>query len=404
MDTSRRRLSPRHCGFRIGLVAAIGLIFCGLPLRAARAEGRLQSRLLAVQAEAAFGSNESAPTQFAAQSESAPSDSSPAVKTVAIESSSLKPQASNPSDSCGCCQPRPCDQIWLVSTRELGCACCEAGDPALQFFRYDGANGWQSASLQDFLATDDPKIPTDFYIHGNFVTSDEARNQGLAVYHQLVACVPCDRPIRMVVWSWPTDPGHHKLQLLRNHACRADTDAWYLAWLLNRIDPRVKIGLVGYSFGARVATGAMHLLGGGELIGKQLPRDEKETARPTVRGVLLAAAEDSDWLDPGAPNGEAIPLADSLLLLNNGCDKALKLYPHMDRCSRATALGYVGLRIDVPPKVEQEDVCCQVGKKHEWSRYFYNQSLVERMRPFLFLEPTPVQPNMEAAIKVPHPI
>ena len=195
----------------------------------------------------------------------------------------------------------------------------------------------------------------------------------------------------MVIWSWPTDPGHHPLQRLREHACRADTDAWYLGWLINRMDRRDKVGLLGFSFGTRVVTGAMHLLGGGQLCGKQLADEASQQAggsavRPTIRAALLAAAENSDWLEPGAPNGQAIPRADQMLLLNNGCDSALRLYPHLDRCDRADALGYVGLWGDSGEKVQQFDVCCMVGKRHEALSYFYNDSLIARMRPYMFLD------------------
>jgi hypothetical protein len=345
-----------------------------MPL-AVRAEGRLQSRLREAQLAAEFEPQESGQTSQPASSDAQATAGTPA-----------------PADSCNCRRIRSGDQLWLVSTRGLGCAGCGDEDPALEFFRYDASACWQRATLHDFLTADDPRIPTDFYVHGNSMSADEAREQGMTVYHRLVACAPGDRPIRMVIWSWPTDRGRHPLRLLREHACRADTDAWYLGWLISRMDRRDKIGLLGFSFGTRVVTGAMHLLGGGELCGKQLPGEDSKQAtdsapRPAVRAALLAAAEDSDWLRPGAPNGQAIPRADRLLLLNNGCDSALRLYPHLDRCDRASALGYVGLSADSDAKVQQIDVCCMVGKKHEALRYFDNDSLVARMRPYLFLEP-----------------
>ena len=223
------------------------------------------------------------------------------------------------------------------------------------------------------------------------MSADEARQQGMTVYHRLVACAPADLPIRMVIWSWPTDPGHHPLQLMREHASRADTDAWYLGWLISRMDHRDKIGLLGFSFGTRVVTGALHLLGGGELFGKQLPNfasagANENAARPTIRAALLAAAEDSDALQPGAANGLAIPRADRMLLLNNGCDSALRLYPHLNRCDRANALGYVGLYGELDAKVQQLDVCCMVGKRHEALGYFYNDALIARMRANLYLD------------------
>ena len=142
---------------------------------------------------------------------------------------------------------------------------------------------------------------------------------------------------------------------------------------------------MGYSFGARVTTGALHLLGGGEMFGMRLALPNPAPKR-TVRVVLLAAAEDCYTLWPGQANGNALSVIDQMLMLNNGCDQALKLYPHLDKCCPADALGYVGLGGN-HPNVAQFDVCCMVGKKHDWRLYFCNECLVAMMRPYLFLEP-----------------
>lgn len=290
------------------------------------------------------------------------------------------------AEPASCSRPRAGDQIWLVSTRQLGCGICFDGDPGLQFWRLRD-NCWQNADLKSFLAADDPHTPTDFYIHGNANTAEDANDHGFIVYDRLVEQAPKDRPVRFVIWSWPTDPGRHPLQLVRSHAYRADTDAWYLGWLLSRMDRRVPVGLEGYSFGARVATGAIHLMGGGELLGSALKLDPT-AGRPMIRAVLLAAAEDDSWLSPGAPNGMTIPTVDRMLLLNNGCDNALKHYPRMDRCTHASALGYVGLATS-DPKIEQCDACNTVGTEHNWENYFCSDCLVARMRPYLYLADIP---------------
>ena len=307
-------------------------------------------------------------------------------------------QTTNAAAPIACSRPRAGDQIWLISTRQLGCGVCLDGDPGLRFWRYEG-NRWQNADLKAFLAADDPHTPTDFYIHGNSTTAEDANNDGFTVYDRLVAQAAKDRPMRFVIWSWPTDPGRHPVQLIRSHAYRADTDAWYLGWLLSRMDRRVPIGLAGYSFGARVATGAIHLMGGGALSGSSLKLDPK-AGRPVISAVLLAAAEDAGWLSPGAPNGMAIPTVDRMLLLNNGCDSALKHYPLMDRCTRASALGYVGLATS-DPKIEQFDECCAVGTEHNWANYFCNECLVALMRPYLYLSaPAPISSAVSGVDKL----
>lgn len=287
-----------------------------------------------------------------------------------------------------CYQPRSGDQIWLISTRQLGCGICLEGAPGLRFWHYEN-NAWAPADLKTFLAADDPHVPTDFYIHGNSNTAEDANDHGFIVYNQLTAGVPTNRPIRFVIWSWPTDPGRHPVQLIREHACRSDTDAWYLGWLLSQMDRRVPIGLAGYSFGARVATGAIHLAGGGQLLGSTVGIDPKSPPR-TIHAVLLAAAEDDCWLAPNAPNSMTIPTVDRMLLVKNSCDSALKHYPLMDRCTHASALGYVGLATS-DPKIEQYDACCTVGEEHNWADYFCSECLIVKMRPYLYLANMPAE-------------
>jgi hypothetical protein len=285
-----------------------------------------------------------------------------------------------------CTHPRQGDDIWLISTRQLGCGVCLDRQPNLRYWHLE-AGAWQAADLKEFLAADNPRLPTDFYIHGNQNTTEDANDHGFTIYHQLVAGAPKDMPIRFVIWSWPTDPGPHPLQLIRSHAYRSDTDAWYLGWLLSQMDRRVPIGLAGYSFGTRVATGAIHLMGGSELLGSALPLDPKAGV-PKIHAVLIAAAEDDNWLAPGAPNAFCIPTVERMLLVNNSCDSALKHYPLMDRCTRASALGYVGL-VTADPKIAQCDACCAVGEEHNWELYFCNECLVARMRPYLYLADLP---------------
>jgi hypothetical protein len=302
----------------------------------------------------------------------------------AVESTAVQPTASA-TTRCGTLREH--DQIWLISTRDLGCP-NGAWPPALHVWLYNGAGGWNESSVDAFLAADNPQMPTVFYAHGNFDSADDAVDRGLQVYSRLAAQTPSDRPMRFVIWSWPTDRDKHPLRVTRMHAHRADADAYYLGWLVNRIDHRVEVGLVGYSLGARVVTGALHLLGGGELIGLALEIDPK-APHQMVRAALLAAAEDCDWIVAGHPNGQTIPFVDRMLLLNNGCDSVLKRYPHLERCDHSEALGYVGICGPFDSrKVEQLDVCCAIGPEHDWARYFYNDSLVADMLPYLFLGAT----------------
>jgi hypothetical protein len=281
------------------------------------------------------------------------------------------------------CLPRTEDEVWCVSTRGLGCPDCEA-TPTLGVLQHDcDACRWNSSTLDDFLAADNPTKPTVFWIHGNRLDAGYVRSQGLTVYHQLTRGVSGEYPIRFVILSWPADPTPGILEDARRKAVRTNTDGYYLAWLVNQMDRNVPVNFVGHSFGARIATGALHLLGGGVLAGRSLK--DPVIKRAPMEAVLLAAAVDNNWLAIGRPHGDALEVADTMLAMNNHCDMALKRYPKIN-CTQA--LGYTGAYGplgDNGAKLRQIDVCCTIGKSHGWENYFYTPSLVWQMRPYLGL-------------------
>src|SRR5262249_13020682 len=143
---------------------------------------------------------------------------------------------------------------------------------------------------------------------------------------------------------------------------------------------------IGYSFGARIVTGSLHVLGGGALMGRALP--EPAEPRAPMQAVLIAAAVNNNWLAIGRPHGEALFAVDRMLALNNGCDRALKHYAAIDPCGRPEALGYtgaVGPLGDNGRKLREYNMCCVVGKQHDWENYFYNPGVVAKMRPYVGL-------------------
>jgi pimeloyl-ACP methyl ester carboxylesterase len=189
-------------------------------------------------------------------------------------------------------------------------------------------------------------------------------------------------PVRFVVWSWPSDQIHGQVRDVRAKAARTNGEAFYLAWFMSQLDPGASANVLGYSFGARVATGALHLLGGGELAGRTLPTGPT----PRVRVALLAAAVHSHWLQPGACHGAALSQMDRLLIQYNSCDPYLKHYQFIEKHARPAALGYLGMRADEAASVwlEQRDVCAIVGKSHAQIRYFTSCTLTREIRETFF--------------------
>lgn len=248
----------------------------------------------------------------------------------------------------------------------------------------DDVNSWQDSQLDDLVQAAKNSV-TVFFIPGNRADWNTAIAEGKAVYKSLTECCPA-QPIAFVIWSWPADKINGILRDFRVKAWRTDCEGAYLAWLLARLDALgcdsgCKISLVGYSFGARIAIGALHMWNGGYLAGTRLP--EGDIARETrVRSVWVAAAEHNYWLQPGSFHGQAYDRIDYAMNLYNACDQALKRYRIVEKRGRPQALGYTGLAgracfEDGAERIREYNACCHVGKSHELYNYLYDTKLAD---------------------------
>jgi len=224
-----------------------------------------------------------------------------------------------------CCEVDRADDVWLISTRHLG---CPSGDDTaeidLHVKHYGGEEtGWIETSLDEFLASGNPAQPTMIYVHGNRSDWCEAIVRGWHFRDSVLGCSQIE-PIRFVIWTWPSDQIKGPVRDVRAKAARTNGEAYYLAGFISQLDPATPVSIAGHSFGARVTTGALHLLGGGELAGRTLPVGQS----PRVRVALLAAALHNYWLQPDACHGSALSQMDRLLIQYNSCDPYLKLYRH----------------------------------------------------------------------------
>jgi hypothetical protein len=273
-----------------------------------------------------------------------------------------------PTTACSRCD-RAFDQLWVISTRGLG-GCGNIQAPPNFFVQRRTVDGaWATSSIDEFLAADDPSTPIGFAMHGNRVSPAQAIRQGMMAYRQFTARVPASQPVRFVIWSWPSDRIHGILKDVRAKAARSTTDGKYLAWTLHQLDPQTPVSLIGFSYGARIATGALHVVAGGSLDGFSL--GAAKTPRTPMRASFAAAALHNYWLDEGQYHGRALEVVDTMLLINNSCDMALKRYRFLDRSRTAAALGFTGPAGWSPhyAKIRVVDACRDVGKAHDWDRY-----------------------------------
>ncbi len=112
-------------------------------------------------------------------------------------------------------------------------------------------------------------------------------------------------------------------------------------------------------------------------------------ATRAMRAVLIAAALDADWLLPGRWNGQALDQLDRVLITVNCCDPVMKWYPLMYYRGGPQALGYAGPACEEQlgqnrRKIELTRVGHQVGKTHDWDRYWTAPNLLRRLARFTF--------------------
>jgi hypothetical protein len=196
-----------------------------------------------------------------------------------------------------------------------------------------------------------------------------------------------------VIWSWPSDKICGPLRDGRVKANRADCEVHYFGRFLSQIAAEDRVGVIGYSYGARIASGGLHLVSGGSLCGYDLPN---APARPScsTRAAFLAAALHNYWWLPGCRHDQCLSQVDHMLLLYNRCDPVLRWYPKLERRSRPQALGRTGLccpeRLgNDAARLEQHSVSCQIGKTHSVEDYFASTAIMQAIADSLLwqLEP-----------------
>jgi len=209
------------------------------------------------------------------------------------------------------------------------------------------------------------------------------------LYHALAERAAEDQPLRFVMWSWPTWETRRVLRDFRAAYDHVDSQSYYLGWFLSGIAPDCRVGLVGFSMGAGIISGAAHGLGGGEVAGQELNAE----AGPTrIRAVYWSPAMDNDWLLPGHHFGNAMSRIDQLYVLINSCDPVLKRFHLAEPHSRARALGYTGLACpaaldDDRDRVTQEDGCCILGREHSFYQHIGSTAIVATTATYLLWDP-----------------
>jgi len=291
----------------------------------------------------------------------------------------------------------PAQQMWLLSTRQAPrSGNLEAAGEKIKYWRHTDNPRWEPASAKDLIQQSDPDAPTIVFIHGNRSNLNDAVCAGWPVYRQLQRCGE-GHPFTFVIWAWPSDrAGRGPRDDAQIKACYSDAQSYYLADWLDQLGPDRSVNLIGHSFGARIVTGALHLLGGGQVAGRSLT-PEPDRAHGPLQALLVAAALDADWLLPSRRNGLALSQVDRLLMTKNPRDPVLKWYPLMRHRGGPEALGFVGLigRGQLGPqreKIEVFSIANSVGRAHTWAKHLASAGLRRQFARLAFSEPSKPKP------------
>ncbi|MBX7165364.1 MAG: alpha/beta hydrolase [Pirellulales bacterium] len=254
--------------------------------------------------------------------------------------------------------------LWLVNTRA---SCSSAGAQPLHYFVGDGHGHWIPVGLEQFRSTDQPGVPTVVFIHGNRYDEQDALIVGQAMFVRLVRELGNGRPLRFVIWSWPSERIYGALRRdVREKANRGEAEGCVVAQFVGQIPGEVPVCLLGHSYGARVIVTCLHHLA-------QVESRAPTAPAPARRAVLMAGALDCGWIAPGGAYGMALWAVEHAVVMYNPNDVALKWYPLLWGRGGPPALGYTGLPGSVQAKfagrVEQLDVEPFVGRRHRFAEY-----------------------------------
>ena len=278
--------------------------------------------------------------------------------------------ASNPALYAG-------DQIVLASTRGYASVVGRVLDSA-NFTGCECLSNGTCSNRPVNLMESGGFAETWVFVHGNQIPPNVAIERGTKIYRRLRSQAPYRGPIRFIIWSWPSERSTCLVTDARIKSNRTDAESFYLASFLAATANHGPVSLIGYSFGARIISAALHLTEGGTLRGYYLPNRQRPAER--FRLVFIAAAVENNGLVRGGRYERALNHVDELLLLNNSKDKALRFFWIVSR-SRPTALGRSGLRCAPPHvRVRQYDWANVIGTDHSVWRYLDRPSILRRVR------------------------
>ncbi len=272
------------------------------------------------------------------------------------------------------------DRFWLINTRSMSSNTfnMNLNQPNFRIERLDRCGNRRPSSLDDYISSMDPTRPRIIYVHGHRREAPVAITQGMYIYQQVARHRVDGQPFDWVIWSWPSEGQSILMSDVREKAMRTNAQGLYVAWLLREHHQHSQpTGLIGFSFGARVVSGALHALAGGSL-------GSRTIGEPAITGAnidvgFLAPALDNRWMAANGYHRLATQNLNRLLLLYNDRDFALKYFRLISQDPRSEALGHTGPRCFAPrhdgtPLQIRSLNCANTVGNHHSEKTYYEQS------------------------------
>lgn len=295
--------------------------------------------------------------------------------------------------------------FWIVRTHACPQEMGADPWPCLRLVRGDGGGGLADGDPGRLLAQAATR-PVLVIVNGDLVAGDLAVSQGLWAHAWLDRHGALPSDVVTVVFDWPSQKVSPNPVRDINEKCRrAFIAGYHLARFLQALPPHSRVCLLGQSYGGRVVPSALHLLGGGELSSeRRVPRVRLNGLRPDLhlQAVLIEAADDHSWLNPGAKLDRALAGCKGLLNLYNRRDQVLLLYPLLFTGDRYRALGRVGLlhtdRKRLGPlaaRYAEHDLSAMIGREHTMLGALAHPRVATWIAPYIWAHdpaPTPAPP------------
>jgi esterase/lipase superfamily enzyme len=280
---------------------------------------------------------------------------------------------------------------WIVSSRQ--CKGRTSGhNGCLVFLHRTADRKLTDRGREAFLSSIRADQPVCFVVHGSYNWWNDVVNESQRINRWIRSASPASS-VQVVFFTWPSDGNMPYLFPVDIAVLgrKASQHSLYLANLIGKLPPEQPVCLLGHSHGARASVAALHLLGGGAIEDGEVLAPGYSTPR-RLRAVLVAAAIDRNWLNPGQRYGQALQVPEQVLLMRNSRDATLAIYP-LRKAGSGRALGRDGLALEdrfaldrMGKKVVELDAAQFAGLNHSFADYHEHPELAAAITPYVYFQ------------------